>query len=231
MITPSKEPTLSTSAPLQSASQQKTRRNSDFNLSFWAIIGAGLSALSIISLVVYFTKRKQFDDIEAKLKEPVKPNSTIVFPITTIRVKESTTAPEEYSIPAVISSPSLLASTSASMNTILFPKPSSYKFPAFIVPLVSLVLLFVTQYIFNFAYWFDLDLTPIAFLNPVACIWPYFCNELRFPPFGFIALLAALVASILFGTWLAWQKVPNILNEPGFIPSSVPHAIPAQPSS
>jgi hypothetical protein len=103
----------------------------------------------------------------------------------------------------------------------------SRKHPATIIIIifVSLGFLFITQYIFNFAYWFDLDLTFLGFLNPLACIWPNFCNELRFPPYGLIALLTAVLAAILFGGLLVWQKIPDFLTEPNFLPIQIPNRV------
>ncbi len=82
--------------------------------------------------------------------------------------------------------------------------------------LLGLALLFGTQYIFNLAYWFHLDLTPFAFLNSLACIWPDFCKLYRFPPYGLVAILMATLAFILFGAMFIGLKVRRIFTDPGF---------------
>ena len=82
--------------------------------------------------------------------------------------------------------------------------------------LLGLALLFGTQYIFNLAYWFHLDLKPFSFLNSLACIWPDFCKLYRFPPYGLVAILMVTLACILFGAMLIGLKVPKIFTDPGF---------------
>jgi Dolichyl-phosphate-mannose-protein mannosyltransferase len=83
--------------------------------------------------------------------------------------------------------------------------------------LLGLALLFGTQYIFSLTYWFHFDLTPFAFLNSLACIWPDFCKLYRFPPYGLVAILMATVAFILFGAMFVRLKVQRIFTDPGFI--------------
>ena len=84
--------------------------------------------------------------------------------------------------------------------------------------LLGLALLFGTQYIFNLAYWFHLDLKSFSFLNSLACIWPDFCNPNHFPSYGLVALLLATLAFVLFGVLLIQQKeVPGIFIDPVFI--------------
>jgi hypothetical protein len=88
---------------------------------------------------------------------------------------------------------------------------------------LSLGLLFITQYIFNFSYWLNLDITLPSFLDPLACYLPDTCNALRFPPYGLIALLTAILAAVLFGVFFIWQKPPNFLYEPNFLPIQIPN--------
>jgi len=82
--------------------------------------------------------------------------------------------------------------------------------------LLGLALLLGTQYILSLAYWFHLDLTPFAFLNSLACIWPDFCKLYRFPPYGLVAILMAILAFILFGAMFVRLKVSRIFTDPGF---------------
>ena len=95
------------------------------------------------------------------------------------------------------------------------PNPWDQRF-TIIVLVMTFALLFVTQYVFSVAYWFNWSLTSFSSLAPLACVWPDFCNALRFPAFGFIALLTALLAAILFGFWSARQKLSDFLTEPKF---------------
>src|SRR5271157_2081332 len=103
----------------------------------------------------------------------------------------------------------------------LSPKSKLAKRPRLVVVkagiiLLGLALLIGTQYIFSLAYWFDLDLTPFAFLNSLACIWPDFCKLYRFPQYGFVAILMATLAFILFGALFIGLKVLRIFTDPGF---------------
>ncbi len=99
-----------------------------------------------------------------------------------------------------------------------------HKYWVRVILLVILALLFITQYIFNLAYWFKFN--PIYFqsLDWLACSVPVFCTgTLHFPQNGLIALLAALLAAALFWGLFTWQKVPNFLSEPRFAPTQSPN--------
>ncbi len=89
------------------------------------------------------------------------------------------------------------------------------------VLLVSLGLLLFTQSILNLGAWFKWDLASLSWLDPLACIWPGFC-DLRFPPYGFLALLAAALAAILFGVWFAYLRRPLFQTDLQLPPVTLP---------
>jgi 4-amino-4-deoxy-L-arabinose transferase-like glycosyltransferase len=98
----------------------------------------------------------------------------------------------------------------------------SHKYSAVIILTVSLALIFFTQAILNFAYWFGWDLSSFGILSPLACIWPDFCDLMRFPRYGFVALITALLAAILIWSWLRWKEIPDLIDEPHFLPMQFP---------
>ncbi|HLB46142.1 MAG TPA: glycosyltransferase family 39 protein, partial [Anaerolineales bacterium] len=181
--------------------------------SIWSVLGAVLSALSAATLFYHLWQQRRETEIAPTTTEEdveeIEPEA-LPSPATTLPVGASSpslaarSTPSSATMTPALSNLAIRAPTQPVANrlssafTALSKQPGS---ATAVVVAISLGLLGLTHYILSLATWVNGDLTFLEPLQPLACIWPAFC-DLRFPPYGFIALTAALIAAILFGAWL-----------------------------
>jgi sugar lactone lactonase YvrE/4-amino-4-deoxy-L-arabinose transferase-like glycosyltransferase len=170
----------------------------------WPLTGAVLSTVSALTLVYY--SAREFLELRRHSSSPAANAGTVAIPPA---------KPLPPAKRAIAVTSSFQAVSKRVVREQVQPSPALLWLGIGAI-LVSLGLLTLTHTILSVGLWQDWDLQHLAFLRPLACIVPGFC-DMRFPPYAFVAFLAALLAALLFGSWLSRLPLPSIL---GSFPSA-----------
>ena len=198
--------------------------------SFWSSISLAISfifsLLSISVMLYYFLNWRLSKSIRQPFKNPLrKPGdeslTAIILGIKTpssrknnqlavssvVKIVDKPELPINPANPITTTSPKTFTETQQKQARI---KYSSLR--GLIVLIFCISLLTFTQLIINLSDWFKIDLSFLTPLEKLNCVIPSLCN-LRFPPYGFIALFAALLAAVVFGLQIIKMGLPILATD------------------